>query len=194
MGGSYLEISELKALGFNSLGKNVLIARKASIYNPSKISIGDYARIDDFCILSAGQGGIHIGRYVHIACYCSLIGASSIIMHDFSGLSSRVTIYSSTDDFSGEAMPHPTIPEKFRRVFSKPVVLNKHVLIGTGSTILPGVELGEGAAVGAMSLVNKSCDVFGVYAGIPAKKLKERKRNLLQLEKELLNEEKNRSV
>lgn len=186
---SFLEVSELKALGFNSLGKKVLISRKASIYNPSKISIGDYTRIDDFCILSAGEGGIHIGKYVHIACYCSLIGDSPIILHDFSGLSSRIAVYSSTDDFSGEAMPHPTIPEKFRKVISKPVVLDKHVLVGTGSTILPGVNLGEGVAVGAMSLVDKNCDPFWIYIGIPAKKLKERKRDLLRLEKELLSEE-----
>ena len=192
---SYLEISELKALGFNSLGRNVLISRKASIYNPSKISIGDHARIDDFCILSAGEGGITIGKYVHIACYCCLQGNACIMLHDFSGLSSRVAIYSSTDDFSGETMPHPTIPEKFRKVFSKPVVLNKHVLIGTGSTILPGVNLGEGVAVGAMSLVDKNCDSFCIYIGIPAKKLKERKRNLLRLEKELLTEEnQNRTI
>lgn len=172
---SYLEASDLNALGFNSLGKNVLISSKASIYNPSKISIGDHVRIDDFCILSAGEGSIQIGKYVHIACYCCLIGDSPIILHDFSGLSSRVAVYSSTDDFSGEAMPHPTIPDKFRKVISKPVVLDKHVLVGTGSTLLPGVNLGEGVAVGAMSLVDKNCDPFWIYIGIPAKKLKKKK-------------------
>lgn len=185
---SYLEASDLNALGFNSLGKNVLISGKASIYNPSKISIGDHVRIDDFCILSAGEGSIRIGKYVHIACYCSLIGDSLIILHDFSGLSSRVAIYSSTDDFSGEALSNPTIPEKFRKVISKPVVLDKHVLVGTGSTILPGVNLDEGVAVGAMSLVTKNCDPFYIYFGIPAKKLKKRKRDLLLLENQLLNE------
>ena len=184
---SYLEASDLNALGFNSLGKNVLISSKASIYNPSKISIGDHVRIDDFCILSAGEGGIQIGKYVHIACYCSLIGDSPIILHDFSGLSSRVAVYSSTDDFSGKAMSNPTIPEKFRKVISKPVVLHKHVIVGSGSTILPGVSLGEGASVGAMSLVTKNCEPFHIYFGIPAKKLKKRKKDLLQLEKELLS-------
>lgn len=186
---SYLEISELKALGFNSLGRNVLISRKASIYNPSNISIEDHARIDDFCILSAGKGGIHIGRYVHIACYCSLIGDSPIILHDFSGLSSRVAVYSSNEDYSGETLTNPTIPHKYRKIISKSVVLHKHVIVGSGSTILPGVNLGEGVSVGAMSLVDKNCDPFWIYIGIPAKKFKERKRNFLQLEKELLEEE-----
>ena len=186
---SYLEASDLKAFGFKSLGKNVLISSKASIYNPSKISIGDHTRIDDFCILSAGEGGIQIGKYVHIACYCCLIGNSPIILHNFSGLSSRVTVYSSNEDYSGETLTNPTIPEKFRKVISKPVVLDKHVIVGSGSTILPGVNLSEGVAVGAMSLVNKNCEPFYIYFGIPAKKLKKRKRDLLRLEKELLSEE-----
>jgi len=189
----YLEKSDLKALGLNSLGKNVLISSKASIYNPSKITIGDHVRIDDFCILSPGEGGIHIGKYVHIACYCVLIGSSPIILHDFSGLSSRVAVYSSSDDFSGEAMPHPTIPDKFRKVISKSVVLQKHVLVGTGSTILPGVILGEGVSVGAMSLVDEKCDPFYLYAGIPAKKLRKRKRDLLILEKQFLSEMSNKN-
>jgi len=185
---SYLEELDINALGFNSLGKNVLISSKASIYNPSKISIGDHVRIDDFCILSAGEGGIHIGKYVHIACYCCLIGNSPIILHDFSGLSSCVAVYSSSEDFSGGTLTNPTIPEKFRKVISKPVVLHKHVIVGSGSTILPGVNLGEGVAVGAMSLVNKNCEPFYIYFGIPAKKLKKRKRDLLLLENQLLNE------
>ena len=192
---SFYKEEELRKIGIKKYGRNVLISRKASIYSPERLTIGDNVRIDDFCILSAGKGGIHIGKYVHIACYCSLIGDSPIILDDFSGLSSRVAVYSSADDFSGEAMPHPTTPENFRKILSKPVVLNKHVLVGTGSTILPGVNLGEGVAVGAMSLVDKNCDSFWIYIGIPAKKLKERKRNLLRLEKELLTEEnQNRTI
>lgn len=185
---AWLEEFDLRVMGFSSLGKNVLISEKASIYNPSKISIGDDVRIDDFCILSAGDGFIRIGSYVHIACYCSLIGAAPIILHDFSGLSSRVAIYSSTDDFSGESMSHPTIPDRFRNVLSKPVVLHKHVIVGTGSTILPGSILGEGVAVGAMTLVVGNCEPYWIYGGIPAKKIKRRKRDVLELEREFLDE------
>ena len=186
---SYLRVSELESMRFNSLGTNILISHKASIYNPSKISIGDHTRIDDFCILSAGEGGITIGKYVHIACYCSLLGNATIMLHDFSGLSSRVAIYSSTDDYSGKAMTNSTLPNTFKKVISKPVVLHKHVIVGSGSTILPGVSLGEGASVGAMSLVTKNCEPFYIYIGIPAKKIKKRKKDFLRLEKELLSKE-----
>jgi galactoside O-acetyltransferase len=103
-------------------------------------------------------------------------------------LSSRVAVYSSNEDYSGETLTNPTIPHKYRKLMSKPVVLHKHVIVGSGSTILPGANLGEGVAVGAMSLVNKNCDPFYIYFGIPAKKLKKRKSDLLLLENQLLSE------
>ena len=59
-------------------------------------------------------------------------------------------------------------------------------MIGTNSTVLPGVELGEGVAVGAHSLVTKSCDPWGIYVGVPAKRMKERSRQLLKLEQEFM--------
>ena len=182
----YISSEQLSLIGFRSLGENIRISDKASFYNPSNISIADNARIDDFCILSAGKGGIFIGKYVHVAAYCCLIGNESIILNDLSGISSRVTIYSSTDDFHGDAMAHPTIPEEYRKVVSKPVVLHKHALVGSGSTILPGVTLHEGATIGAMSLVTKDCDSFSINAGIPSKKIKNRKRNLLDIEKKFV--------
>ena len=58
-------------------------------------------------------------------------------------------------------------------------------IIGTGSTLLPGVTLGEGCSVGAMSLINKSLPAWGIYAGIPARLLRPRSRKLLELSREL---------
>jgi acetyltransferase-like isoleucine patch superfamily enzyme len=65
------------------------------------------------------------------------------------------------------------------------VHLGKHVIVGTGSTILPGVTIGEGAAIGAMSLVTKDIQPWKIAVGIPAKEIKERDRGLLQLEEHL---------
>ncbi|MEX8499566.1 acyltransferase, partial [Leptothrix ochracea] len=48
--------------------------------------------------------------------------------------------------------------------------------------LLPGVTLHEGVAIGALSLVNRDCHAFGIYAGNPAKRIKERKRDVLALE------------
>ncbi|NEO57262.1 MAG: acyltransferase [Okeania sp. SIO3B5] len=182
-----LEPSVIESMGFASIGKNVTISDKASFYNCANISIGNSARIDDFCVLSAGEGGIFIGNHVHIAVYSSLIGAGKITLSDFSGLSSRVSIYSSNDDYSGATMTNPTIPSQYAGVTHGDVYLGKHVIIGSGTVILPGVTLEEGVAVGALSLVRKNCKAFGIYLGYPAKFVKKRKRDLLELEKAFLS-------
>lgn len=184
---SFFSINQLKAIGFKKIGKSVQLSEKASIHNPGNIEIGDYSRIDDFCVLSAGVGGIKIGRNVHLAIYTSLMGSASIHIHDFAGFSSRVAVYSSNDDYSGKFMTNPTVAPEFRNVTNAPVIISRHVIVGAGSVILPGVTLHEGAAIGALSLVRNDCEAFSVYAGTPAKKIADRQKDLLQLEKMFCN-------
>jgi len=178
--------NDLKEMGFKYLGKNVLLSDKTSIYNPRNIEIGDNTRIDDFCVLSAGKGGIKIGSHVHIAVYCSLIGDAQIILDDFSGISSKTAIYSSTDDYSGICLTNPTVSKDFTNVISGLVHLKKHVIVGAGTIILPNVTLEEGVAVGALSLVNKSFPEYKIVVGCPAKIIKDRRQDIKNLEKEFM--------
>lgn len=182
---AFLTPIQIAARGFKSVGRDVKISDRASIYNCGAVEIGDFSRIDDFCVLSPGPAGLKIGRYVHIAVFCSLIGKARIELHDFSGLSSRVSIYSSSDNYSGSVMTNPTVPAEFTGVMSSPVILQKHVIIGAGAVILPGVTMFEGAAVGALSLVRKDCEAFQIYSGVPAKRIMPRKRELLVCEQML---------
>lgn len=184
---AYLTEEQIQEMGFKSIGSDVLLSDKASYYNCKNISIGNNVRVDDFCVLSAGDGGIDIGNNIHIAVYTSLIGAGKIKLQDFCNISSKVAIYSSNDDYSGKFMTNPTVPAQFTNVSHGPVTIGKHVIVGSGSVILPNVILEEGVAVGALSLVNKSCEAFGIYSGVPAKKIKERNKSLLDLEKRMLN-------
>jgi acetyltransferase-like isoleucine patch superfamily enzyme len=170
----FLNDEQLKNLGLRSYGTNVLISDKASIYNAKNIIIGNNVRIDDFCILSAGVGNITIGSYVHIACYTSLIGKGSIIMEDFSVLSSKVAVYSSTDDFSGEFMVSPMCDSNHSKVKSKTVYIGKHTVVGTGSVILPGACIREGVALGAMTLLKTDTKEYSIYVGNPARYLRQR--------------------
>jgi acetyltransferase-like isoleucine patch superfamily enzyme len=177
-----LSADAIAAMGFKAVGRDVRLSDRASFYNCAAISLGDRVRIDDFCVLSAGEGGIDIGSHIHIAVYTSLIGGGRITLRDFCNLSSRVSIYSSNDDYSGAHMTNPMVPEQYTGVTHAPVTLGKHVIVGCASVILPGSVLGEGAAIGSLSLVQGELAPFGVYAGTPARFIKERQRDLLALE------------
>ncbi|VAW76728.1 dTDP-4-amino-4,6-dideoxy-D-glucose acyltransferase [hydrothermal vent metagenome] len=182
-----LDRTNVESMGFASVGEGVLLSDRASFYNCANISLGSNVRIDDFCVLSAGARGIVIGNYVHVAVYSSLIGAGKITLSDFCNISSRVSIYSSSDDFSGEWMTNPTIPAEFTGVVHADVYVGRHVIIGAGTVILPDVVIEEGVAVGALSLVKKRCNAFGVYNGTQARKVGERSKRLLELEKAFLS-------
>ena len=184
MDNNFYSKQELLNLGFASVGTHVFISKKASIYNPDKINIGSNVRIDDFCLLS---GKITIGNFIHIAAYTSLCGGSAgITLADFVNLSRKIEIFAISDDFSGETMTNPMVPEKFKNILNAPVLLHKHVLVGTSSVILPGVTLEEGCVVGALSLVKNSLPAWTINAGIPARTLHARSKSLLGLEKTFL--------
>lgn len=186
---SFYTDEELRTLGFKAVGNNVYLSRKASIYGAEKICLGNNVRIDDFCILS---GRIEVGNFVHIAAYTALYGANQgIFIKDFSGISSRCAVYAESDCYGGECMTNPMVPACYRKTYGGPVVLEKHVVVGSGCTILPNVTLGLGASVGAMSLVNRSIEPLSVCVGIPARKIKGRDTTFLKLEKKFLaqNEE-----
>ena len=184
---SYYSDEELITMGFQSVGSNVLVSRKSSIYGNSRIMIGNNVRIDDFCVISAGKGGIMIGNHVHIAIYSSMQGEGRITIEDFAGFSSRVSVYSSSDDYLGTFMTNPTVPDKYTGVNHANVYIGKHVLIGTGAVLLPGIKVNDGAVVGALSLVTQDCEEFYIYKGNPAKKLMPRSRRLLDHEKDLIS-------
>lgn len=174
---SFYSIEELKEIGFNSIGENVLISKKASIYSPEKISIGNNVRIDDFCILS---GNITLGSNIHISAYCALYGANGIIMKDFSGISPRCTIFSATDDFGGEFLIGPIHPVKLTNVTGGTVIINSFVQLGACTTVMPNLEIGEGAVTGTLTLVRKSLTPWTINIGIPSHVLKMRSKKILE--------------
>lgn len=181
---SFYSEAELKQIGFKMIGENVLISRKASIYGQENITLGNNVRIDDFCILS---GYIEIGSNVHIAAYSALYGGNDgIFIKDFVNLSSRISVYSRTDDYSGESMTNPMIPDEFKNIRSASVVIKKHVIVGSTSVIMPGVTLNEGSSFGAFSFINCNSEAWSINIGIPFKKIKERKKNILKLEHDFM--------
>lgn len=186
MANSFYAKEELKKIGFRSYGDDVLISRKASIYGAKDIVMGNHVRIDDFCILS---GRIELGSYIHISAYTGLFGGTEgIALKDFVTVSSRCAIYAESDDYLGNCLTNPMIPEEYRKTYKSKVSLEKHVLVGSSCTILPGVHLNEGASVGAMSLINRDLEAWTINYGNPCMRMKERKRIPLEQEAKMREE------
>lgn len=169
---SFYSDDEVKTLGFKSIGQNVLISRKASFYSIENISIGSNVRIDDFCILS---GNITLRNYIHISAYTGIWAGNSLVyVDDYSGISSHCSIYAISDDYSGDYLCNAMCPQESRNVISKAVNIMKFVQIAAGCTILPGVQINDGAIVGSMSLVKNNLQEWKIYGGIPCRLLKDR--------------------
>lgn len=181
---TYYSQTDLEKMGFARLGQGVKISDKAAIYDHAKITLGDYARIDDFCVIS---GKITLGRNVHLAAQCLLAGGSEgIEMGDFAGAAYGVKIFSQSDDYSGQTMTNPTIPPAYKNEYKAAIHIGRHCIIGAGAIIGPGVALGDGAALGAGTVAMNSLAGWAIYIGVPARKIKDRDKNLLALEVDFL--------
>jgi galactoside O-acetyltransferase len=111
------------------------------------------------------------------------------MIDDYSGLSSGVRVFTGNDDYSGQWMTHPTVPGAYRKPLRSYVRIEKHVIVGANTVILPGVTIGEGVAIGANSLIKKDCEPWTVYFGTPARAVKARPREkILELESRLRTE------
>ena len=183
----YLSEECISKIGFKSYGKNLKISDKAVFYRPERIEMGNNIQIDDFCIIA---NNIKFHNNIHIAAGTYLLsGPNSIIeLEDYTGVAFQSLILTNSDDYRGEFMTNPTIPEKYRKITESSVILRKHSLVGSGSKIMPGVEIKEGTSIGAMSLVTKSTKSWKIYFGIPARVIGERSKHILELEQQLKNE------
>jgi len=181
---AYYTQQQLKKFNFRKLGKNIKISDKASLYNTNEICIDDNSRIDDFCVIS---GKINIGKNVHITPQCLLSGGiKGIILEDCTTLAYGVKVFTQSDDYSGLTMTNSTIPKNYKNEFKKQVVIKRHSIVGCSSIVMPGVTLNEGTSIGAMSLVLTDTKEWSIYVGAPAKKIKNRSKELLLLYKDFL--------
>lgn len=168
-----LDDAELASLGLGACGRNVVIDQSVLLFgDPALLRIGDNVRIDAFCLISVGHEGITIGQNVHLAAGCYLYGGGgTITLEDFSGLSARVTLYTSSDDYLTGSLTNPTVDATFRTITCGPVRLERHAIVGAGSVVLPNTVVGFGAAVGALTVVRRDVAAGRIVVGNPARTL-----------------------
>jgi len=177
----YYTADQLRGFGFARVGEGCMVARNCTIIGLPNITLGDRVRIDGFTSIIAPAGRVTIGSHVHVASGCALGARAGIAIGDFASLSQGVRVFTAIDDFGGHRLSNATVPPELTRVQSAPVTIGAYVPIGSNTIILPGVEIGEGAAVGALSLVAQSLAGWTIHAGNPARAVGPRSRDLLRL-------------
>lgn len=174
----YFQCDDLMNMGFKRVGKNVKLSTNAAIYDHGEIELFDNCRIDDFCVVS---GKVSIGRNVHVTPQCLIAGGKpGIFLEDFSTTAYGVKIFAQSDDYSGESMTNSLMPKVYKNERFASVTVGRFAILGAGATVLPGANIGEGGAIGAMSLVLRPTEPWSIYAGVPAIKIKARSKKLLE--------------
>ena len=179
--GEFLGRPELEALGVICAGDDVRVHASVVLVVCEQLRLGDHVRIDPFTLISAG-GGVSLGNHVHIGSHCSLLGSSGIEIQDFAGVSHGARLFSASDDFSGLSLTGPTVSESDRRVIHARIIIGQHAVVASGAIVLPGGGLAEGAVAGALSLVKARIPAWEIWGGVPARHLRNRRKDVLALE------------
>lgn len=178
---SWLNEEELKA--FQKVGKNVLISRDAVFYGKENIQIGSNVRIDTACIFLCSTGRLIIGDHVHLAARSTFLCSGGVHINAFAQVASHCLILSASDDFGGDHLIGPCVPEETRKVYKAQVYIGFCSVIGGGCTISPGTVMIAGSALAAMSMTKKDqeLDQCAIYGGVPAKILAPRSKSQFEI-------------
>jgi galactoside O-acetyltransferase len=168
----------MEEIRFCRIGSNVKIYKHAIILAPENVTMASDIIIDDFVFIGVHQRLI-IGNRVHISSHSSITGGGRVLLSDFSGMGSGARLISGTDDFTEGRLNGSAIPQEFRETHRGTIILEPHSILGTNVVVLPDVTIGEGATVGAGSVVTRSLEPWGVYVGAPARKIKTRPRDVV---------------
>lgn len=165
---------------FARVGKDVQVFSYALILRPEVIELSDGVRIDDYCRIEGGEG-LSVGKYVHIASFSSILGGGQANIGDFCAIAQGAKL------ITGMGMGHP-FEDKFPDVIPSDdichrmrgqIVIGAYSFVGTNAVVLPDVTIGEGAVIGACSLVSKDVPSWTVVAGVPARMIGVRKNFLM---------------
>ena len=172
----YYTEKELFEMGIQ-FGKNVQIHRTVLFFG-NNIQIGSNIRIDCYSVITSGEP-VHFGDNIHIGAGVHIFGTAGLRLNDYCNLSSRCSLFTTSDDYTEGHLTNPTIPDEFKSVEALPVTIEKHVIIGCGSIVMPGLTIKQGASIGALSFVNSDIPAFTVVAGVPARKIGNRNQEQL---------------
>jgi acetyltransferase-like isoleucine patch superfamily enzyme len=120
-----------------------------------------------YCCFSVGNGAsLEIGDFVGISS-STIVCKNNIEIEDHVHIGGNCEIYD-TDFHDLDYKKRTTVPEQYDAIKTRPIKIKKYAFIGAHTTILKGVTIGEGAIIGAGSVVSKNIPPYEIWAGNPA--------------------------
>lgn len=155
---------------FGACGDNVILEPGVLVFWPENIRIGSNVYVGHRSILKAYHINLlEIGDHTWIGQDCFMHSAGGLRIGKAVGIGPSVKIITSShrdNDIN--------LPVLYHELEFKPVVIEDGADIGVASVILPGVTIGEGAIVGAGSIVTRDVERNSIVAGNPARLLRVR--------------------
>jgi acetyltransferase-like isoleucine patch superfamily enzyme len=173
-----------------SIGFDTVIDPRAIIKRPHLMTIGSHCAIDAGAYFTTK---VCIGSYVHIGPYVTVIGGadSELIVENFATIAAGARIICKGEEHLGWGLVGPTIPKNYSdRLVGGKVTIKQFANVLTNAVIFPGITVGEGAVIGANTVMHFDAEPWTIYLGNPARKIKVRdKQKMLAYARELINEE-----
>ena len=186
----FLPRDVLEALGFARLGEDVLVHSTAVIVDCHKISLGSRIRIDPYVIIST-RGGVVFGNNIHVGGHSVLVGHAAVHFEDFVNISHHVGIYTSNEGNARTLSGNPTVAPGFGAPRTASISFGRHSAVGALSLVFPGARFAEGSGLGDVT-GRPPVEAVDLYAGIPARRTGDRRRDVLVYEREYLASLKNK--
>ena len=158
------------------MGIDVFLNDFVSITRPELVKIGNHVAIDFGFVCTTG---LVIGDYVHISPHVSVIGGkkTSLNIEDFCFISTGSRMICGSELFQGDGLIGPMIPEEYKDdQILKPINLKRFSGVCANSVVMSGVVMSEGSVLGANSFLKESTEPWTIYAGSPARPIKQRKK------------------
>ncbi len=159
-----------------SFGQDVFISARVEIRRPQLVVVGSHVAIDSgfYCTVAA-----EIRDYIHIGPYVTVIGGPKALlgMSGFNTVGAGSRLLCASDEFLGAGLVGIAPAELHDNVRYAPIQFERFASVGTNVVVHPGVTLAEGSVVGSCSLVTRDTEPWIIYHGVPAKPVKERRRD-----------------
>lgn len=185
--------TKMNTYALKFIGQHTTIFGWVKFIRPENIWVGDNARIEDFTMIAGGRGDnlTIIGDHCRVCCYSSILGNAGVTLVGYVGISPGCRLFSTSEAYVEPTLAGPTVMQKYRIQESGRILMERFTLLGANCVVLPGVTIGEGASVGACSLVKEDIEPWTLNAGVPTRQIKKRDKNkVLEMYQKMIEEQK----